>query len=109
LWEVIHCNDKDGITRVVEPAAQVAAQFGAHLIGLSVTPPVNVAPAGMPGTPDTLVIGEHCKACRKHNPEMKGGVRGCGPRRTCGCSGWSAGFPRAKRTCVRSGFRRISA
>lgn len=68
---LVHCNDKDGIARVVEPAAEVAAQFGAHLIGLSVTPPVYVVPAGMPGTPDTIVVDEHCKAYRKHNPEMK--------------------------------------
>jgi nucleotide-binding universal stress UspA family protein len=68
---LVHCNDKDRVSQVVEAAARVAAQFGAHLVGLSVTPPVYVAPTGMPGTPDTLVIDEHCKAYRKHNPEMR--------------------------------------
>ena len=68
---LVHCNDKDRVSQVAEPAARVAAQFGAHLVGLSVTPPVYVAPTGMPGTPDTLVIDEHCKAYRKHNPEMR--------------------------------------
>jgi nucleotide-binding universal stress UspA family protein len=68
---LVHCNDKDRVAHLAELAAQVAAQFGAHLIGLSVTPPVYVLPAGMPGTPDTLVIDEHCKAYRKHNPEMR--------------------------------------
>jgi nucleotide-binding universal stress UspA family protein len=68
---LVLCNDKDRVSQVAEPAARVAAQFGAHLVGLSVTPPVHVAPTGMPGTPDTLVIDEHCKAYRKHNPEMR--------------------------------------
>jgi nucleotide-binding universal stress UspA family protein len=68
---LVHCNDKDRVAQVAEPAARVAAQFGAHLVGLSVTPPVYVAPTGMPGTPDTLVIDEHCKAYRKRNPEMR--------------------------------------
>jgi nucleotide-binding universal stress UspA family protein len=68
---LVHCNDKDRVAHLAEFAAQVAGQFGAHLIGLSVTPPVYVLPAGMPGTPDTLVIDEQCKAYRKDNPGMK--------------------------------------
>ena len=37
---LVHCNDKDRVAHLAEFAAQVAAQSGAHLIGLSVTPPV---------------------------------------------------------------------
>ena len=77
---LVHCNDKDRIAHVAEPAAQVAAQFGAHLVGLSITPPAYVVPAGMPGTPDTIVIDEHCKAYRKHNPEMKAAVEAAARR-----------------------------
>jgi nucleotide-binding universal stress UspA family protein len=53
---LVHCNDKSRMARVLAPATQVAAGFKAHLIGLSVTPPVVIIPTGMPGAPDTMVI-----------------------------------------------------
>ncbi|RPI41428.1 MAG: hypothetical protein EHM67_08285, partial [Hyphomicrobiaceae bacterium] len=59
---LVHCNDKSRMARILAAATQVAAEFQAHLIGLSVTPPVVIIPTGMPGTPDTMVIDEHCKA-----------------------------------------------
>lgn len=59
------------MARILAAATQVAAEFQAHLIGLSVTPPVVIIPTGMPGTPDTMVIDEHYKAYRRDNPEMK--------------------------------------
>jgi nucleotide-binding universal stress UspA family protein len=68
---LVHCSDKSRMARVLAPATQVAAGFEAHLIGLSVTPPVVIIPTGMPGAPDTMVIDEHCKAYRKDNPEKK--------------------------------------
>jgi nucleotide-binding universal stress UspA family protein len=68
---LVHCNDKRRIQRLLGPAADIAAAFQAHLIGVSVTPPVVVIPTGMPGAPDTMVIDEHCEAYRKDNPEMK--------------------------------------
>jgi nucleotide-binding universal stress UspA family protein len=68
---LVHCNDKSRIRRVLGPAAEVAAQFQAHLIGVSVAPPVLVIPTGMPGAPDTMVVDEHCKAYRHDNAEMK--------------------------------------
>lgn len=40
---LVHCNNEDRVSQVAEPAARMAAQFGAHLVGLSVTPPVYVA------------------------------------------------------------------
>jgi hypothetical protein len=55
---LVHCNDRGRLSQVAEAAARVAAQFEAHLVALSVTPPVYVAPTGMPGTPDTLVIAD---------------------------------------------------
>jgi len=68
---LVHCNDKRRVGRIVGSAVELADQFQAHLIGLSVTPPVLVVPTGMPGTPDTMVIDERCQAYRRDNPAMK--------------------------------------
>ena len=68
---LIHCNDKNCIRRVIAPAVQVAAQAQAHLVGMSVTPPVVIIPTGMPGAPDTMVVDDHCREYRKDNPDMK--------------------------------------
>jgi nucleotide-binding universal stress UspA family protein len=68
---LVHCNDKSRMERVLGPAVEVAAQFNAHLIGLSIVPPVLVIPTGMPGTPDTVVVDEHCRAYRRDVPDMK--------------------------------------
>jgi nucleotide-binding universal stress UspA family protein len=68
---LVHCNDKARLARVLGPAAEVAGSFEAHLIGLSVLPPVLVIPTGMPGTPDTVVIEEHREAYRRDLPAMK--------------------------------------
>ena len=68
---LIHCTDKRRVPRLVGAAVELAERFQSHLIGLSVSPPVRVLPAGMPGTPDTLVIDERAQAYRRHNPEMK--------------------------------------
>src|SRR6185295_2669223 len=65
---LVHCNDKRRIARVGEAAATIAKRFQAHLIGVSVTPPVAVIPSGMPGTPDAIVLDEHCMAYRNNNP-----------------------------------------
>lgn len=77
----VHCNDKSRIARILTPATQVAEGFQAHLIGLSVTPPVVIIPTGMPGAPDTMVIDEHCKAYRRDNPEMKAAFETAGRAR----------------------------
>jgi nucleotide-binding universal stress UspA family protein len=68
---LVHCNDRQRLSRLLDPAARLSAAFGAHLIGLSVSPPITVIPAGMPGTPDTIVIDELAKAYRAKNPAMK--------------------------------------
>ena len=68
---LVHCADKRRVARLVSAAVEVAEKFQAHLIGLSVSPQVRVLPAGVPGTPDTLVIDERAQAYRRHNPEMK--------------------------------------
>jgi nucleotide-binding universal stress UspA family protein len=68
---LVHCNDKRRVARVAGLAAELAERFEAHLIGLSVAPPVLLVPTGMPGTPDTMVLDERCQAYRRDNPELR--------------------------------------
>jgi hypothetical protein len=56
---------------VAGAAAERAEAFQAHLIGLSVSPPVMVLPTGVPGVPDTLVVDERAQIYRRRNPAMK--------------------------------------
>jgi nucleotide-binding universal stress UspA family protein len=67
---VLHCNDKRRIGRLLVPAVQLAETFQAHLIGLSIVPPVAVistgAPEGMP-----IIVDDHCKLYRDENPAMR--------------------------------------
>jgi nucleotide-binding universal stress UspA family protein len=79
---LVHCNDKSRIARVLGPAVQIAAQSQAHLVGLSITPPVVIIPTGMPGAPDTMVVDEHCEVYRKDNPEMKAVFEAAGRARS---------------------------
>ena len=68
---LVHCNDLRRIARVTSAAVEIADRFGAHLIGLSVSPPVHVIPAGMPGTPDVIVADAQAKAYRQDNPQLR--------------------------------------
>ncbi|MFZ1102804.1 MAG: universal stress protein [Hyphomicrobiaceae bacterium] len=68
---LVHCNDKRRVGRTVGAAVELAEQFQAHLVGLSVSPPVLVVPAGVPGSPDTMVIDERAQVYRRDNPAMK--------------------------------------
>jgi nucleotide-binding universal stress UspA family protein len=68
---LVHCNDKARLSRVLGPAVEVANAFQAHLLGLSITPPAVIVPAGMPGAPETVVVDEHCLLYRAENPAMK--------------------------------------
>jgi nucleotide-binding universal stress UspA family protein len=78
---LVHCNDKRRVERILGAAVELADRFQAHLIGLSVSPPVVVVPAGMPGSPDTMVIDERAQVYRRDNPAMKAAfqaaVEGC--------------------------------
>ena len=68
---LVHCNDKMRAGRTVGAAVELAERFQAHLVGLSVSPPVLVVPAGVPGAPDTMVIDERAQVYRRDNPAMK--------------------------------------
>jgi hypothetical protein len=56
---LVHCNDKSRIHRLIGPAMDVCTQFGAHLTGVSVAPPIIIIPAGVPGTPDTIELDKN--------------------------------------------------
>ena len=66
-----HCNDKARVARVANVAAELASRFSAHLIGLSVSPPLHLIPAGMPGTPDVIVDDARRVAYRKDIPDLR--------------------------------------
>lgn len=68
---LVHCNDTKRVSRIVGAAVELAERFQAHLVGLSVAPPVLVVPAGVPGSPDTMVIDERAQLYRRDNPAMK--------------------------------------
>src|SRR5262245_25873014 len=68
---LVHCNDKKRVGRTVGAAVELAERFQAHLVGLSVSPPVLIVPAGMPGTPATMVIDERAQVYRRDNQAMK--------------------------------------
>jgi hypothetical protein len=65
---LMHCNDKRRIEGLLAPTMSWAEKFQAHLIALSVVPPLIVtgAPSGPP-----IVIDAHCQLYRDDNPTMK--------------------------------------
>jgi nucleotide-binding universal stress UspA family protein len=68
---LVHCNDLRRVARVTGAAVEIADRFGAHLIGLSVSPPVHIIPAGMPGTPDVIVVDTRAQAYRQDNSKLR--------------------------------------
>ncbi len=67
---LIHCNDKRRIDALLAPAVRLAETFQAHLIGLSVVPPIAVMGGGVPGAPPMVVDG-HCQLYRSENPALR--------------------------------------
>jgi nucleotide-binding universal stress UspA family protein len=67
---LMHCNDKRRIEALLAPTVRLAETFQAHLIGLSVVPPVNVISVGAVEGPP-IIVDEHCKVYRDENPAMK--------------------------------------
>ena len=67
---VVHCNDKRRIGRLLVPAVQLAETFQAHLIGLSIVPPISVISTGTPEAMP-IIVDEHCKLYREENPVMR--------------------------------------
>jgi nucleotide-binding universal stress UspA family protein len=67
---LMHCNDARRIARLLAPAGHLAETFQAHLVGLSVVPPVAVFSAGAPMGPP-IIVDTHCQFYRAENPAMK--------------------------------------
>lgn len=65
---VMHCNDKRRISALLAPTVRLADTFEAHLIALSIVPPVIVT--GAPSGP-AMVIDAHCELYRAENPAMR--------------------------------------
>jgi nucleotide-binding universal stress UspA family protein len=67
---LVHCNDERRIEKLMAPAASLADKVQAHLIGLSVVPPMAIVPApAVLGPP--VVVDAHCELYRAENPGMR--------------------------------------
>jgi nucleotide-binding universal stress UspA family protein len=66
----MHCNDRRRVEALLAPTVSLAEKFQAHLVGLSVVPPIAVISAGAPDGPP-IVLDEHCKLYREENPAMR--------------------------------------
>lgn len=72
---LVHCTGGRRIEGLLAPTVSLAEQFQAHLIGLSVVPPVAIISSGAPdGVP--IIFDEHCKLYRQENPAMKAAFEG---------------------------------
>jgi hypothetical protein len=60
---VVHLNDQRRAQALLAPAVNIAREHSAHLIGLSLVPPIIVAPDGFGGTPP-ITIEAHREAYR---------------------------------------------
>ena len=67
---LVHCNDKRRIEKLLAPTIGLAEEFQAHVIGLSIVPPVAVMSMGIPDGPP-IVIDDHCKLYREESLAMK--------------------------------------
>lgn len=81
---LVHCNDKTRSVRAMQAAADVAQRFQAHLVGVSVVPPVAVIPGGMPGAPDAIVLEEHSLAYRRNSPDLRAAFEAAAGGRSSG-------------------------
>ena len=57
---LVHCNSKRRIEPLLTATVTLAERFQAHLLGLSVVPPVAVIATGVPHGPP-MVIDAHCQ------------------------------------------------
>ena len=66
---LMHCNGRRRIAPLLATTVNLAEKFQAHLLALSVVPPITVVADG-PGVPP-MVIDAHCELYRAENPAMK--------------------------------------
>jgi nucleotide-binding universal stress UspA family protein len=67
---LMHCNDKRRIEALLAATVHLAEKFQAHLLGLSVVPPIAIISTGAPEGPP-IVVDAHCQLYREENPAMK--------------------------------------
>jgi nucleotide-binding universal stress UspA family protein len=67
---LMHCNDERRIEPLLAATVTLAEKFEAHLLGLSVVPPLAIISTGPPIGPP-VVIDTHCELYRAENPAMK--------------------------------------
>jgi nucleotide-binding universal stress UspA family protein len=67
---LVHLNDQRRAQALLAPAVNIAREHSAHLIGLSVVPPIIVAPDGFGGTPP-IMIEAHRQAYRTEEPRCR--------------------------------------
>jgi nucleotide-binding universal stress UspA family protein len=67
---LMHCNSKHRIEPLLAATVTLAERYQAHLLGLSVVPPVAIISTGPPDGPP-MVIDVHCQLYRSENPAMK--------------------------------------
>jgi nucleotide-binding universal stress UspA family protein len=65
---LMHVNDTRRIERLLVPSVALAEEFEAHLLALSVVPPMAVITEA---NGYSMVIDDHCKAYRERNPELR--------------------------------------
>lgn len=68
---LVHCNDTHRVRGLLAPAVALADKFQAHLVGLSVVPPVSVIANGAFGAPP-LIVDAQCRLYREQNPALRG-------------------------------------
>jgi nucleotide-binding universal stress UspA family protein len=66
---LIHCNDARRIAPLLAATVHIAERFEAHLLALSVVPPMTVVSVGPHAPP--MVMDTHCELYRAENPMMR--------------------------------------
>ncbi|NJO33956.1 MAG: universal stress protein [Rhodospirillales bacterium] len=67
---LVHCNDKRRMKPLLAPTLTLASAFQAHVVGLSVVPPVSVVATGAVGGPP-IIVDAHCELYRQDVPDMR--------------------------------------
>ena len=67
---LMHCNDRRRIEPLLAATVTLAEKFQAHVLGLSIVPPIAVISTHAPFGPP-IVIDNHCELYRAENPAMK--------------------------------------
>jgi nucleotide-binding universal stress UspA family protein len=78
---LMHCNDARRIEPLLAATVTLAERFQAHLLALSVVPPIAVVSVGPEGPP--MVIDAHCELYRAQNPAMRSAFEAATRDRAC--------------------------